>query len=114
MLINRALHEGEYSTETILKDYTVRHHALAALDEAGWPLSPEGELYFSSYPSSLRPSLSRHLPSEKEPSIPLSPSSLSPLLQASLREELIKEYGEYPSEAYMETFRSVRQEWMTR
>ncbi|TFJ83054.1 hypothetical protein NSK_005642 [Nannochloropsis salina CCMP1776] len=54
MLINRALHEGEYSTETILKDYT-----------------------------------------------------------ASLREELIKEYGEYPSEAYMETFRSVRQEWMT-
>ncbi|EWM28906.1 hypothetical protein Naga_101190g4 [Nannochloropsis gaditana] len=55
MLITRALHEGEYSTETILKDYT-----------------------------------------------------------ASLRETLIKEYGEYPPEAYMETFRSVRQEWMNR
>ncbi|GAB5036962.1 haloacid dehalogenase [Nannochloropsis oceanica] len=55
MLINRALQEGEYSADTILKEYT-----------------------------------------------------------ASLRESLMKEYGGHAPEAYMDTFRSVRQAWMTR
>ena len=93
MLINRALQEGEYSTDTILKDFTV-----LVLSPTHPPTHPpthrvQQRIRTASF-SSTQPT--------------------HPPTQASLRDDLLLQYGGHSPEAYMSTFRAVRQAWMAR